>query len=366
MGRKVLVIGAGNGGSVAANELAGMFDVTVVEPQTYHFYQPSAIDIITGDQEGRYLRPVEKVLDPRVKIIRDRVTKVIKEDRAVVLRNGEKVYSDYLVIAPGAVPTYKAGSGSWHDLDSVLKIRDSLGGVKRVIVGYPQGVIKCPIAPWEMSFLLRDKLGLDVTLLLPMRDVPKIQQPMAERLGAAAKKLGVKVIRDFKIGKVEGKTVASEDGEKVTADLVLIDSPVIAPREFSDLTDKTGFIHVDRETLKVYEEVFAVGDVTNITVPPKTGSSAHFQASVVAGEIMADLEGTNPPRYRGDAVCVGYMGKDTGMEVWMNFERSAVVGPTRSLASLKRIFGSIYWATLRGKLDPALHLIARNLSSKAV
>lgn len=368
--KKVLVVGAGNGGTVVANNLSreDEVEVTVIEPSEYHVYQPGIVDVALGFEEVNSIRKkVEEVLNPKIKIIKDRAIKVNIENRKVLTQRGIELSYDYLVLAPGVV-NKDIGLSHWHNIDGALKLREEINSFKgkKIVVGY-FGVIKCPMAPFEFAFLLRQKFpNADITLINPVSQPPELQKPMAEKLGKRAKELQINVQRGIKIKEVdkENKIIYTEDGQKFEYELALIDTPIRVGQEFSNLTDQSGFIPVDKEKLnyKNYSEVFVVGDATNIMLPPKTGAIAHFQAVTVSKNIINEIRGYDRSRFDGRAMCAGYSGYNEGMFVYMDYNKSKALGPSKLYDSAKRSFLYLYWQSLSGKIDFMLDLVSRIIS----
>ena len=363
---KVLVVGAGNGGTVVANSLAKRgIDVTVIEPSEYHYYQPGIVDVAMGtEKEDAIRRRVSDLLNPRVRLIKDRAVKVDIENRKVIAQNGMEVNYDYLVLSPGVV-NKDIDLPHWHTLEGAIKMREMINSFQgnKIVVGY-FGVIKCPMAPFEFAFLLRQRFPkVDITLINPVAQPPELQKPMAEKLGKRSKELGINVMRGIKIKEVdkEKKVIYTEDGQKVEYDLALIDTPIKVGNEFSNLVDQSGFIPVDKDTLnyKGYSDVYVIGDATNILVPPKTGSIAHFQAVLVSENIANEIFGYEKKKFDGRAMCAGYSGYNEGMFVYMDYQKSKALGPSTLYHLAKKSFTQLYWYTLTGKIDFMLDFVSR-------
>jgi sulfide:quinone oxidoreductase len=357
MKRKVVIVGGGNAGSVVANKLAKNTDleVTVIEPSEYHYYQPGTVDIVGGiGKEEEMIKNTSDILHARW--IKDYATKVDVENHTVFLKNGDKIDYDYVVIAAGVKNKKLEGFPEWHTIEGAKLMKtmaDNFEG-KKIVVGY-FGLIKCPAAPFELSFILKQRFPkADITLVNPVAQPPQIQKPMAEILGKIAKEMGVQVIRGFKIKEIDrqNKIIESENGEKINYDLAFIDTPIRASEEFSNLVDNSGLIPVNKETLrfKDYDNVFAIGDITNITIPPKTGAIAHFEANYVVKEIQNDLYGQGKGKFDGSAACAVYNGYGKGAFIYMNYEKSYALGPSSIFFTAKKTFAHIYWLTVEGKL----------------
>jgi sulfide:quinone oxidoreductase len=366
---RTVVIGAGNAGSVVANSLSKRgLSVTVIEPSEYHLYQPGLVDVIVGDERPEsVIKPINEVLDPHIELVKDRAIKVLPEERKVITSTGKEINYDYLVISPG-VQNVKGKLPAFHTLDEAINLKkmvESFEG-KNIIVGY-YGIIKCPAAPFELAFLLKQKFPkAKVTLLNPVSQPPELQKPMAEKLGKRSSELNVEVIRGAKIRDVDTqyKVIEIEDGQRLKYDLALIDTPIKVGNEFSNLVDNSGFIPVGKQSLQLrgYDDVYVIGDATDIMLPPKTGAIAHYEALHVVKSIVNKIYGYGKVQFDGSAMCAVYGGEGDGFFVYMNYSKSKAFGPSPVFRSAKKAFQSLYWLSLKGVIDPFLEFSKRFLS----
>jgi sulfide:quinone oxidoreductase len=117
-------------------------------------------------------------------------------------------------------------------------------------------------------------------------------------------------------------------------DLLLSIPPHRAPKAVveSGLTNQTGWVPVDRQTLRTSRDgVYAIGDVTAIQIPgrwkpevplmlPKAGVFAHAQAEVVAARISAEIDGRKADStFCGDGYCMLEAGEDLAGFAYGNF-----------------------------------------------
>ncbi|MGC9106258.1 MAG: NAD(P)/FAD-dependent oxidoreductase [Thermoprotei archaeon] len=372
MTSKIVIVGAGLGGSVVTNALAKYdLDVTVIDSSSYHLYQPGIVDYVINEVEVEDItRPLEKVVNRKAKLVRDKAVKIDLNGRKVITARSKEIDYDYLVLAPGVI-NKPSPFPSWHTLDEGKKIREELlkFSGKRIMISYRLPV-KCPAAPFEIASHIKAHLQeAEVTLLLPLKEAPPLQRRMSEILGEAAKATGVRVVRGAEIQDIDtnNKVITTAEG-KFEYDLALIDSAITVPPEFKDLANEKGFIPVDKETLKMkgHDEVFVVGDANDILTPPKNGAAAHFQGITVAEEILAETVGNmRPEKYKGDAMCAVYVGHDRGGFVYMNFENSYILTPTRTFRIIKRMFTNLYWSTLTGAFDSTFKTVADYFWKKA-
>ena len=109
--KRILILGGGTGGTLAANLLAKKLkaseaQIAVVSASARHMYQPGWLYVPFGKQDPRALSRSERsLLNKRVGLINGKITMLDVEKREVKLDNGEDLTYDYLIIATGSVPT---------------------------------------------------------------------------------------------------------------------------------------------------------------------------------------------------------------------------------------------------------------------
>lgn len=165
---------------------------------------------------------------------------------------------------------------------------------------------KCPPAPVEFSFLLddylrgrhiRERSQIKLLSLLnrafTIEATSKLVQPiLADR--------DIELTGFFNVESVDptAKTVTSMEGETIDYDLLVLVPPHRGQKviEDSGLGDDRGWVPVDKNTLKhaTVEHIWVVGDATNIPIS-KSGSVAHYEASVAADAIVAAVKGEAAP-----------------------------------------------------------------------
>jgi sulfide:quinone oxidoreductase len=383
MPARVVVLGGGVGGTLAANlvskELGGEARVTVVDPTGMHHYQPGYLYVALGQANGRWLardersllrRDVDLVVEPAIRIHPDAGT--------VQLARGGSLDWDYLVIATGArlvhdqVPGLTAGAHGFYSLEDAQRLREALrrfdGG--RVLVGVAGIPYKCPPAPVEFVFMLEEYLrrrGIrehsTVRLLSPLNraftieSASRVIQPILEQRG-------IELATFFNVEEVDpaAHTVSSLEGEKDEYDLLVLVPPHRGQQVVidSDLGDPAGWLPTDKHTLQVEgrDRIFAMGDATNLPIS-KSGSTAHFEAPVVASRIASLVRGTAPKtNYGGRVMCFLETGNRRATVLRFDYERPpAPPRPNLLWHSAKWMFNRIYWETVpQGRMPDDLPL----------
>ncbi|HLE29147.1 MAG TPA: FAD/NAD(P)-binding oxidoreductase [Anaerolineales bacterium] len=355
-GKTIVILGAGVGGLVAANELRRLLPaehrVVLVEKNARHAFAPSFLWLMTGDR-----RPEQIARDVR-QLVRPGIEVIVAEAQAIDLANRrvqtsvQSVNYDYLIIAlgadlaPEAIPGLAEGAHTYYTFDGAAKLRDALqafngGKVAVVVSALPY---KCPGAPHEGAMLIADTLrkrGLrnksEAHLFTPEPQPMPVAGPV---LGDAVKQmLTDKAVAFHPLHKLtavnaSARELSFEGKESFTYDLLVAIPPHRGPRlaREAGLTNEAGWVPVDRATLKTKpENVYAIGDATVIPIPgrwkpdvplvlPKAGVFAHAQAEVVAHRIAAEIAGAETQRaFFGDGYCMLEAGEDLAGFAYGNF-----------------------------------------------
>jgi sulfide:quinone oxidoreductase len=372
MPARVVVLGGGVGGTLAANllskELGRDAHVTVVDPTGMHVYQPGFLYVALGEANGRWLARDERTLLRKdVELIVEGADRVDPEAGYVQLQRGGTLPFDHLVIATGArlvpeqVPGMLEGAHDFYSLEGALRLREALrefdGG--RILIGVAGVPYKCPPAPVEFTLMLDrylTKRGIrdrsEVTLLSPLNraftieSASKLVQPIMERRG-----IGLSTFFNVETVDPSAGIVTSLEGEKAEYDLLVLVPPHRGQQavEDSGLGEAGGWIPTDRTTLQHerFENVFAIGDATNLPIS-KSGSTAHFEAPVVASRIASVIRGTAPKAsYAGRVMCFLETGGGRATALRFDYEHPPVPPkPSRHWHWAKWMFNRLYWATV--------------------
>jgi sulfide:quinone oxidoreductase len=372
MPARVVVLGGGVGGTLAANLLAkGLgrdVKVTVVDPIGMHVYQPGFLYVALGQANGRWLARDERtLLRTEVDLAVERAILINPDAGTVQLERGGSLAWDYLVVATGArlvydaVPGLAEGAYEFYSLDGAQRLREALRTFRRgrISVGIAGIPYKCPPAPVEFVLMLDGflrKRGArersEITLLSPLNraftieSASKLIQPIMERRG-----IGLETFFNVESVDPSAGVVESLEGEKAEYDLLVLVPPhrgqlVI---DESSLGDPGGWLPTDKHTLQLegHERIFAMGDATNLPIS-KSGSTAHFEAPVVASRITSLVRGTAPKsNYGGRVMCFLETGDGRATALRFDYEHPPIPPrPSRAWHAAKWMFNRLYWETV--------------------
>ena len=379
---RILILGGGSGGVVAANRLVKNLkgeevEITLVDRSPYHYFMPSFPWVALGYKElDQVRRPLKNLKRKGIRVIQDEVVRILPEEKTVELREGKLAY-DFLVVSLGAelhdqlLEGFDAAHHPWSP-EASLRMREAIRAFQGgdVVIGVTGPYYRCPPAPYEVAgqldFVLRSRRlrhRSRITVLhpdpAPLAGMgPAISGLITEILGNK----GVEFVGQFQVARIdrERRVVVSTEGQEVPFDLLIMVPPHKPSRLLADLPphDARGFPRVDPETFRHerFPEIFLIGDMINpsLNLPP-AGVVAHFQAEFVANEITAEIKGG----YVGEsfnpvAMCIMDFGDDAVLPMCdfrqiMKLEgppSCGVLGRGKAVRLAKMLFEALWFAQL--------------------
>jgi sulfide:quinone oxidoreductase len=378
--QRIVILGGGVGGTLAANLLArrlrrrigaGELGLTLIDEGGEHVYQPGFMYLAMGGEKPQHLRRSERsLLDRRIQLVIARAARIDPATRTVVLETGDKVDYDYLLIATGArilpeeIPHFGKEAHHFYGVDAALRLRAALdsftGG--RIVIGIAGMPYKCPPAPLEVAFLIEAELrqrGLrdraEVHFCSPIGRAFTIESvsEMATPIMAAK---GIELHTFFNVESIDParKLVDSLEGEEMRYDLLILVPPHRGAQVVIDsgIAPPSGWLPTDPHTLEVkgQERMFAIGDATDLPLS-KAGSTAHFEAPIVVERIVAAVEGREPDAvagsYTGKVMCFFEVGDGKGTLLRFDYDHPPrPPRPNRLWHLGKIVFNKTYWHTV--------------------
>ena len=329
---KVLILGGGIGGVVAANALRRRLDsrhrIIVVDREPTFRLAASFLWIMTGARKPEQIsRPLARLERKGIEVIHGEVERIDPAGKHAVV-SGQTIEADHLVVALGAEFTPEAIPGlvewghTFCTLDGAIRLRDALEGLRsgRLLVLTAAPAYKCPAAPYEGAMLIEAMLrkrhvrgSVDIELHSAEPAPMGVAGPEASAaVRAMVEEKGIPYRPEHQIARVEAGRATFSDGAAEDFDLLVHVPPIAPPRALqgSGLVDETGWVRVDRHTLETrFPDVYAVGDATLIPLAmgkplPRAGVFAHGQAEAVARNIAASVAGkARTARFDGHGAC---------------------------------------------------------------
>ncbi|MDE3081902.1 MAG: FAD-dependent oxidoreductase [Acidobacteriota bacterium] len=388
--KRIVVLGAGTGGTIVANRLRRVFAkddvaITCVDHDDRHLYQPGLLFVPFGlARPDEIVRSRRAQLAPGIDFLLDEVDHVDVAARAVHLISGRDLTYDTLIVATGAVlapeeteglsgPGWMRNVFTFYSLDGASALGAKLATFERgrIVVNMIEMPIKCPVAPLEFCFLadwyFRERgLRGDVSISLVTPLDGAFTKPIATKhLDGMLAERHIELVSGFNTGVVDAEAGAlvSYDERRVPFDLAVI-VPVHNGASYvarsPGLGDALGFIDTDPVTLqsRVAPEIFVIGDAAAIPTS-KAGSVAHFEGEVVVENVARFLSGQElDASFDGHSNCFIETGFSKAMLIDFNYDVEPETGHYPGVVGLpllkesrvnhvgKLLFQWLYWHVL--------------------
>jgi len=317
---KVLILGGGFGGVVAAERLAEQLgdehQITLVSRSRQFVFYPALVRLAFGKVEPADvsfdLR--QTMLNRRINFIEAEVAHIDPFERNVIIAHGQvegKLPYDYLVFALGRRLATERIMGFYEHAYHLLNVDKAISFGKAVkqlhegkaVFGQCSGA-RLPVPVYESAFALarrlhekgeRERVRITVvsptTLDLELRDV---------NAAAAIKKAldahQIEFLPNLQIESLMQNSAITRTGESIDFNLLMLVPPFrgSSAASYLGITNEEGYINVD-STMRVAgaERIYAVGDCTNFD-GPKMGHMAVRQAEVAAANLAAEIDGHAP------------------------------------------------------------------------
>lgn len=326
---KVAIVGGGVGGVACARRLArrgGDIEVELVDRTQRHDFPPSFPWLAVGRRDPESVsRPLGGLARLGVEVRQAEVEGFDAAAGALATSAGELRF-DRLVLAPGAVlapeaiPGLDEAAHHFYSREAAARLRDALAGFGggRVLIVVASMPFKCPAAPYEAALLIDAMLRergvaakVDVLTAEP-QPMPVAGREVGDRVAAllAARGVGFEPGRELVSVDALAREARFADGDE-PYDLLVAVPPHRAPAFVADssLAGPSGWITVDRSSLRATDGIHAIGDVTSIMLAnemllPKAGVFAAAEAEVVADNLAAEAAGRAPTAaFAGHGAC---------------------------------------------------------------
>ena len=380
---KVLILGGGFGGLNAAKALGNSkFDVWVIDKTNHHLFQPLLYQVASAAlSPGDIAVPIREILSPyeNITVLMGEVVSIDKENRNVVLKNGDRVAYEHLIIALGARHSY-FGNDQWEEfapglktLSDALNIRerilisfekaercDSISEAKKylnfvIIGGGPTGVeMAGSIAEIAYETLMKNFRRIDTskTRIYLVEGSPHILPVYPEKLSNKAKNylehFGVTVITGKRVTNVTREGVMVED-TMIPAENVLWAagnqaSPVLKTLDVP--LDRQGRVNVDPDlSIPGHPEIFVIGDTACALDKKGKPLPALAPVAVQQGRYVAKILRKQLPK--NERIPFAYLDKGT----------MATIGKTKAIGMFGQVQFSGFLAWLAWCFVHVMYLI---------
>ena len=347
---KVVIVGAGFGGLEAAKALSRVaVDVTVIDRQNHHCFQPLLYQVATAALSPADVAwPIRHILrsQENATVLMAEVRSIDTDER-VVHADSISVPYDYLVLATGATHSY-FGHDEWADVAPGLKrIEDATRIRRRILIAFEQAELPTDAAKRRrlltfaivgggptgvemagaISEVARQSLAKDFRHIDPTaarivlieagpRIMPTLPETLSDYVRRTLGHKGVEVMTSTRVTACDTHGVELEHGRLDAGTVIWAAGVVASPaaRWINAEHDRAGRVLVNPDlSVPRHPNVFVLGDTAAVADQPGipgTAPPAKQMGAYVGRLIAARVAGRTPPppfRYRhlGDLATVG-------------------------------------------------------------
>ncbi|WVZ77903.1 hypothetical protein U9M48_025702 [Paspalum notatum var. saurae] len=291
---RVVVVGGGVAGSLLAKTMQGHADVVLLDPKDYLEIPWAELRSTVEPSFAERSLIYHKDYLPHATIVTSSAVNITKD--AVLTADGQSLPYDYLVMATGhayaspgsraeRLKEFQRDKGKIESSESVLIIGGGPTGVElagEIVVDYPGKKVTLVHRGPRLLEFIGDKASKKCLDWLTSKKVDVLLQQSVD-LGSLSE--------TEKVYKTSG-------GETVTADchFVCIGKPLSSPwlheTILKESLDDKGRVMVEKDLrVKGYDNIFAIGDITDIP-EMKQGYLAHNHALLVAKNLKLLFKGS--------------------------------------------------------------------------
>ncbi len=317
--KKVVVIGGGAGGTIAAKYIRqadSSIDVTLIETNKEYYTCFMSNEVIGGDRKMETIKHSYDGLQKYgINIVHSMATAVDADKKTVMTASGDSFSFDRLIVSPGVSLNYDTIEGyseaaaevmphAWKAGNQTALLRKQLeamddGGL--VVIAPPGNPFRCPPGPYEracqIAHYLKHNKPKSKILIIDAKDKFSKQglftqgwkaryDGMIEWVPAAETGGGITSID-------ASSMTVSTDFDDYQADVVNLIPPQKAGTiaQIAGLADDSGWCPVDLGTFEstIHPGMYVIGDASNAIGMPKSGYAANSQAKVCAAAVVASL-----------------------------------------------------------------------------
>ena len=313
---KVLILGGGFGGVVAAERLAAQLSeehqITLVSRSRNFVFYPALVRLAFGkcEQEDVSFDLRQAMLNRRVNFIEAEVARIDPFERTVNIAHGEvagKLGYDYLVFALGRRLATERIHGFYEhahhllSVDKAIKFGNALKTFKegRAVFGQcPEARLPVPVyeSAFALARLLEEK-GRRENVRITVVSPGTLESELGDSAAAATLRKAladheIEFLPNVSIQSLTENAAITTAGERINYNLLMLTPPFrgSSAASYVGITNAEGYINVDwKMRVLGHERLYAVGDCVNFA-GPKMGHMAVRQAEVAAANLAAAIE----------------------------------------------------------------------------
>ena len=363
--RKVVVVGGGTAGAIAAKYIKQMdsaIDVTLIEANDHYYTCFMSNEVIGGERALKTLRfGYDGLAGHGVNVVQGMANEVDHKKKTVTTDSGDKFAYDRLVMAPGIDVRWNEIEGydeaaaeklphAWKAGPQTALLYRQLEAMSdggTVIIAPPANPFRCPPGPYERAcqvahYLKKHKPKSKVLVIDAKNKFSKqklFEQGWKDRYDGMIEWLPAKDNGGGVVAVDPARMSVSTEVEDYKGDVINVIPPQKAGHvaHVSGCADDSGWcpVHLDTFESTRHPGVYVIGDASIATGMPKSGYAANSQAKVCAAAVVAALndDEMGTPSYVN--TCYSIVAPDYGISV------AAVYRLAADKSSIKRVAGGL-------------------------
>jgi len=307
---KVVVIGGGYSGTLAANHLRMRGDwktpdITLVNPRPKFVERIRLHQHVAGNYDAAAV-DYGTLLGEGIKLVVDTATRIDIADRQVELASGRTLAYDYVIYAvgsTGAMPDSVPGAAEFAypvaELESAQRLRDELGVLHP---DAPVTVVGGGLTGIETAAELAEQ-GHKLTLVCGGQLAPSLSEAGRRSVANVMRKLGVKVLEAEVVAEVGEHAVVFADGAVRPSALTIWTAGFGVPELAANSglhTDELGRLLTDETLTSIDDDrIVAAGDCASPSGVPlrMCCASASQLGPQAANTLLSRIAGTAPVEF---------------------------------------------------------------------
>jgi len=317
---KVLILGGGFGGVVAAERLARLLgdehQITLVSRSRKFVFYPALVRLAFGKctKDDVLFDLRHSMLSRRINFVEAEVAHVDPLQRKVTIAHGEiegTLPFDYLIFALGRRLATEKITGFYEHAHHLLNV-DKAINFGKAVAEFEKGRIvlgecpdaRLPVPVYESAFaladLLREKGKREQTQITVVAPQTVEAQLLDHGATAALTKLlndyGIELLTKFPITSLTRTSARTDAGDAIDFDLIMLVPPFrgSSAATYMGVTNDHGYVDVNLNMrVRGQDRIYAAGDCVNF-VGPKMGHMAIRQGEVAATNLATEIQGREP------------------------------------------------------------------------
>lgn len=317
---KVLILGGGFGGVVAAERLARLLNdehqITLVSRSRNFVFYPALVRLAFGKcaKDDVLFDLRHTMLSRRINFVEAEVAHVDPFDRRITIAHGEvegMLPYDYLIFALGRRLATERITGFYEHAHHLLNV-DKAMKFGKAVAQFQEGTAvfgecpgaRLPVPVYESALAFASAVeakGIRERTKITVVTPHTLESQLGDARAAATLKQSlddhqIELFTNFSIASLTQNSATTKKGGAIGFDLLMLVPPFrgSSAASYMGVTDEEGYVEVNSNMRVVgHDRTYAVGDC--VAFPgPKMGHMAVQQAEVAATNLAAELEGREP------------------------------------------------------------------------